>query len=83
MLLASPRGFEPPTSGLGNRCSIRLSYGDVAADIAPTLANVCPFQVRPRHGACRNNAAGSNNAASNNGCATQCQASAPITTPPR
>ena len=41
--MASPRGFEPPTSGLGNRCSIRLSYGDVAADIAFDVRGVCPF----------------------------------------
>jgi hypothetical protein len=39
--VASPRGFEPPTSGLGNRCSIRLSYGDVAADIAFDPYAVC------------------------------------------
>jgi hypothetical protein len=31
-LLAVPRGVEPPTFGLGNRCSILLSYGTIHLD---------------------------------------------------
>ncbi len=32
--MAIPGRFELPTFGLGNRCSIRLSYGTVAGRLA-------------------------------------------------
>ena len=30
--MVRPRGLEPPARGLGNRCSIRLSYGRTGYD---------------------------------------------------
>jgi hypothetical protein len=32
--MASWKGFEPLTPGLGNRCSILLSYQDVESELA-------------------------------------------------
>ncbi len=33
--MARPEGVEPPTRGLGNRCSILLSYGRIKKNGAP------------------------------------------------
>jgi hypothetical protein len=31
--MGAPGGVEPPTNGLGNRCSIQLSYGAISFTI--------------------------------------------------
>ena len=34
MRVAVPGGLEPPTNGLGNRCSVLLSYGTMHVSCA-------------------------------------------------
>src|SRR5262245_60730044 len=46
LYVAVPRGLEPPTFGLGNRCSIRLSYGTAKRNVVRALGYHIPF---PQH----------------------------------
>ena len=45
--MEAPGGVEPPTNGLGNRCSIHLSYG--AAFFPRVLFSVYNDRVSHRH----------------------------------
>ncbi len=47
--MVRPGGLEPPARGLGNRCSIRLSYGRTHTKTktgAPGRIRTCDLQIR-------------------------------------
>jgi hypothetical protein len=60
-IMGAPGGVEPPTNGLGNRCSIQLSYGAICRNmrayisllqlILAEIGSVAPFAAQLRAGA--------------------------------
>ena len=43
--LVTPAGFEPATPGLGNRCSIQLSYGTIIIFQIVSLSSASVFRL--------------------------------------